>query len=100
MGNDPAIRPKDDNARPLIIDGQWMIEYFNNGAIGVTALAAFFLLPAVRFLWQHPPEAWATPAVAPAAVAAMASVLLAIDCIPNAMLNPFDLLIVAALNGW
>jgi hypothetical protein len=100
MGNDPAIRPMDHNAQPLIIDGQWMIEYFNNGVIGVVALAALFLLPAVRFLWQHPPEGWATPAVAPAAVAAMASVLLAIDCIPNAMLNPFDMLIVAALNGW
>ena len=100
MGNDPLIRPKDHNAMPLIIDGQWMIEYFTDGAIGLAALCAFFLTPVIRFLWQHPPEAWATPAVAPAAVAAMTCVLLAIDCVPNAMLNPFYLLIVAALNGW
>ncbi len=100
MGNNPIIRPKDHNSAPLIIDGQWMIEYFTNGFIGLLALAMFFLAPAIRFLWHHPPEGWATPAVAPAAIAAMASILLAIDCIPNAMLNPFYKLMVAALNGW
>ncbi len=100
MGNDPVIRPKDHNSSPLIIDGQWMIEYFTNGIVGLVALMAFFLAPAIRFLRHHPPEGWATPAVAPAAIAAMISILLAIDCIPNAMLNPFYMLVVAALNGW
>lgn len=100
MGTDPNARPKDHNLLPIVIDGQWIIEYFSNGLVNLTALAFFFLAPAVRFLWNHPPEAWSTPAVAPAAIAAMICVLLAIDCIPNAMLNPFYMLVVAALNGW
>lgn len=100
MGNDPAARPKDHNGAPLIIDGQWMIEYFNNGVIGLVVLCLFLLTPALRFVLFHPPEAWSTVAVAPAAAAAMICTLLAIDCVPNAMLNPFYLLVVAALNGW
>jgi hypothetical protein len=100
MGNDPDKRPKDHNSVPLIVDGLWIVEYFANGVVGLTALCAFFLLPVLRFLWNHPPTAWATPAVAPAAIAATLCVIWLIDCVPNAMLNPLYFLMVAALNGW
>lgn len=100
VGGQVKDRPKDDFDRPIVTDGLWIITYYDSGAIGVAAVFAMLLLPVARFLSLHPAEAWRTPAVAPAAVAATVVALFAIDSLSNAMPNVMYMLLVAALTGW
>jgi len=100
VGGQVKDRPKDDNDRPIVTDGLWIITYYDSGAVGVAAVFALFLVPVVRFAFLHPADTWQTPAVAPAAVAATVVALFAIDSLSNAMPNAMYLLLVAALTGW
>jgi hypothetical protein len=100
MGGGGRAHPKDHIGRPIIADGLWIIQYFNAGAAGLAALIGYFLLPVLRFLLLCPGPTWSHPQVAPAAVAAVISAILMIDCLLNSMLNPFLVMLPAVLNGW
>jgi hypothetical protein len=100
VGGRVKDRPTDANDTPIVPDGLWIITYYDSGAIGVAAVFGLLLLPVARFLAVHPPDSWRTPAVAPAAVAAVVIALFAVDCLFNAMPNVMYLLLVAALTGW
>jgi O-antigen ligase len=72
----------------------WLIALGVNGLLGLASFVALLLLPPLAFLRRAPGRVWAHPAVAPAAVVAIAVTLYMCDSLFNAMLNP--LFVVAA----
>ncbi|MBX9627201.1 MAG: hypothetical protein K2X82_25585 [Gemmataceae bacterium] len=91
----------DDGGRDqAITDGLWIIVFGDRGVVGLAALGAVLLAPAVRFAVRSDPRQWHTPALAPAAVCAVVVLLWTVDCLPNAMLNPVYLLMAAGLTGF
>lgn len=80
-----------------LTDGLWVIALGCNGLVGLAAITAAFLAPAVAFTRRWPARTWLHPTVAPGAALAIIVVLYAIDCLFNAMLNPLYLLAMGGL---
>lgn len=79
-----------------VTDGQWILALGTYGLVGMTALFGWLLIPAVMALWRlqrerDHAEHWPTVAVA------LIVLMFALDQIPNAMLNPFYVLLVGGL---
>jgi hypothetical protein len=99
-GGGVLTRPKDEEGRPIIPDGRWIIAYYDTGLAGLVSLLALLATPSVRFLLLHPPATWHLPQIGPATAAAVVLAVIACDCMFNSMLNPMYFLLMAALNGW
>jgi hypothetical protein len=93
-------RIHDDEGNDVTItDSLWMITLGNKGLLGLIALMAALLLPALRSSARMPVGLWADPHMG--AVAALAVVLLLwlTDNVLNAMINPIYLLVAGGLGG-
>lgn len=82
MWNDPNVAA----------DSLWIIAFGQQGAVGLTALYAFLLLPMLFLLRRVPVPAWSQADYAPAVALAMILILYGLDGLANAMPNPIYLL--------
>jgi hypothetical protein len=89
----------DTHVRLTTPDGLWIIALGQYGFVGLSALTAMLLLPAVLFIRRYPIGAWNTPLVAPAAALALFVPLYMIDNLLNAMINPVYFIAAGALTG-
>jgi hypothetical protein len=80
-------------------DGLWIIAISKHGSIGVGALTASLILPALLLIWRCPRRALAHPIVMPATVMATVAVVHMIDCLANAMVNPMFMMAAAGVTG-
>ncbi|MDZ4859602.1 MAG: O-antigen ligase domain-containing protein [Candidatus Hydrogenedentes bacterium] len=82
-----------------ITDSQWVITLGSNGMLGMSALLAATLLPALLFVRKAPAAWWTHPAASSAACFAVVVVLWMADNTMNAMFNPVYLVIIGGLAG-
>ncbi len=93
-------RVRDAEGRDLTVtDGLWIIVLGNDGALSLLCLALAMIVPVSLLLVLAPPQAWTHPALAPAGALAVALACFLIDCIPNAMTNPFYIFAGGGLTG-
>jgi hypothetical protein len=101
-GSDPLWRARlsdDPNAKAVVTDGMWIIAFGQGGLVGLAALIAVLLLPAL-LVWRRVPVAfWEHPAFAPVVGLAVLAVCFMIDSLFNATLNMVSLLIVGAVGS-
>jgi hypothetical protein len=96
LGRQVARRKKTDKPE-AVTDGFWIIVLGNYGVIGLTAVYAMMLLPALRFAWTYSPRLWSQPALAAGAVTAVILILYMIDNLANAMFQPVFVLMAGGL---
>ena len=89
----------DTHVRLTTPDGLWIIALGQYGIVGLSALTAMLLLPAVLFIRRYPIGTWNMPLVAPAAALALFLPLYMIDNVLNAMINPVYFIGAGALTG-
>lgn len=93
-------RVKDEEGRDITItDSLWIIRFGNNGIIGMAALVATILLPALVQRLKVPPGLWTHPAVSGSVVAAVILCLWMSDLLLNADANPVLIMLCAGLAG-
>lgn len=93
-------RVRDERGRDLAVtDGLWVITFGQRGLIGLVALTAIVLLPAVLVFRGFPARTWNSAAVAPAVALSVILVLYMIDNLFNAMVNPVFVLVAGGLAG-
>lgn len=80
-------------------DGLWIITLGKFGVVGLVSMTLMMQMPLMLVTRKVPPAMWGHPTVAPLAVLAIIPGLYAVDCLPNAMINPIFILIVGALTG-
>jgi hypothetical protein len=85
--------------KKTITDGLWIIALGQNGLVGLAAITAVQLLPAILLIRKVPVAHWCAPVWAPAVGLAALLALYAVDNLLNAMVNPIYLLAVGGLNG-
>ena len=78
-----------------VIDGKWIIEFGENGLLGLCSYLVLFTLPLIRFCRVIKGVLWAHPAAAPAAALATCVMLTLVNSIPNLTSSP----VVAAIVG-
>jgi hypothetical protein len=82
-----------------VTDGLWIIALGDRGFVGLAAVGAVLLLPAVRFVVLFKPESWSRGDVAPLAACAVVLVLWGLDSLMNAGFNHFYLILAGSLAG-
>jgi len=87
----------DEGQDITLSDGLWVIALGASGLVGLVAITASLLVPAIAFAWGYPPRTWLHPAIAPGGALTVLIALYAIDCLFNAMLNPVYLLVMGGL---
>jgi len=88
-----------DEGRDITVtDGMWIIVLGVNGVVGLAAFYGTILGGAVVWVWRMKRELWGPENAAGVALMCVTAVY-AIDCVPNAMLNPVFLLVGAAMVG-
>jgi hypothetical protein len=96
--DNPALVPDGEEGRERTVpDGLWILTLGDRGFVGLAALYAAMLLPALRFVYHHRPWVWSRPAFVPVAAAAIVVVLYMIDNVSNAMVNPLYVLLAGGL---
>lgn len=94
-------RVYDERGRDIsVTDGMWIQALGDNGLVGLISATLILLLPAAVLLWRYRPEAWCTPALAPAAVLATVVVLFMLDRLVNAMRNPIYIVAAGGIAGF
>jgi len=97
--DNPEDVPDNDEARKRTVpDGMWILTLGDRGFVGLISLYLAMLLPTVRFLWCHPPWVWSKPMVVPVAAAAIVLVLVMIDMVSNAQINPLYTLMAGGVT--
>ncbi len=82
----------------LATDGLWIITLGSNGLFGLAGLLGTFLIPPLLLVLRLKTPLWAHPWCAPAAILAVVMILFMIDCLMNAMVNPFYLVAAGGLG--
>ena len=91
--------PIEEGADEFAIDGLWIIAFGSSGYYGVTTLLLTLLAPVVVFLRNCPARFFAVVPHTFAAMFALVLLLNAIDCLPNAMIDPIFILGLGGLAG-
>jgi hypothetical protein len=95
-GGDFLVRDEANNVRS-IADGMWVIALGSGGVLGLVALFAALLVPALVVVWRFPARTWNQPNMAAPAALAVFMITYAIDCLMNAMINPVYLVALGGL---
>lgn len=82
-----------------VTDGFWVITLGQCGIIGLTAAFMTLLLPVFTLLRRHGAEALCSTEYAAATGLAAVLCMYAMDCLPNAMLNPMYVMAAGGLTG-
>ncbi|MFQ4142288.1 O-antigen ligase domain-containing protein [Chlorogloeopsis sp. ULAP02] len=85
--------------RLTITDSLWIIAFGIRGVVGLIAVMASLLLPAIAFMQHYPVSIWNHPKVAPAAALVILLILYTIDCLLNALINPIYILACGGIAG-
>ena len=80
-------------------DSLWIIAFGLRGVVGLAALFATSLLPALCFGMRYSARSWFNPKVAPAAVLSVVIVLYMVDCTLNDKPNPVFTLASGGIAG-
>lgn len=90
----------DDQGKPNVADGEWVIAFSAFGSLGLLSLTLLSLLPTALFWRIVPPRRWSTPSTAAVAALATFLPLVAVDNIANAMINPVYVLGMGGLASF
>ena len=94
-------RPWDElRGNRAITDGLWVIAFGKRGLVGLTSLACVMLLPSLLLFIRISAIEISSAAAAGPVVLAVIVVLVAIDSLLNAMLNPIFVLPMGGLTGF
>jgi len=88
----------DEGEDITISDSLWVIVIGRNGIVGLSAMLAVFLMPCFRLFWSKSSQELTGRDWGGAAVLSVLLVLYAIDCLFNAMINPFFALCAGAVS--
>lgn len=83
-----------------VTDGMWIIQLGQYGIVGLVALYALLLMPLALLMIRFPVKTLLSPELAPALAFAISVTLFAIDCLPNAMPNPFYTMTAGGVVGY
>lgn len=89
----------EDGKNTTTTDGLWIIIVGEMGLVGLTLLILSLLLPVCQLLLAFGLRGLLHPALAPAGAFAITLVLFAIDCIPNAMVNPIYMVAAGCVSN-
>lgn len=89
----------DADAPAYATDGLWIIVFGKTGALGLAGLLGTMLLPALLLARRMPRPGWAHPGTASVIGLGVILTLYMLDCLLNAMNNPFYLLAAGGLAG-
>lgn len=92
-------RPDAQTGETTITDSLWIIAFGVNGYVGLAAMIAMLLAPAVVLLRRVPPRLWTDPRFAPAVGLTVIVLLYLCDNMFNAMVNPIFMLTAGALGA-
>lgn len=96
-----AFRVKDDQGRDVsVTDGLWVIVLGQTGVPGLVLLLLVLVAPALVALRALGAIDWRAGPAAGALAMVAVTLIFAIDCMPNAMLNPYYLLAAGGLAGF
>jgi hypothetical protein len=83
-----------------VTDGLWIIEFGQHGAIGLAACFAFLLLPLTLLTRRYSASRLTSVQMSSALPLAVLVTLYAVDCLPNAMINPIFTLVGGAVTSF
>lgn len=90
----------DERGKDLAVtDGLWIITLGKRGLLGLSALMAVFIVPALCLVRCVPGWAIGGPSWAPAVSLMMVILLFQIDSLFNAMFNPIYIIMIGGLTG-
>lgn len=93
-------RVYDDEGNDITVtDGFWVITLGKYGVVGFTASFVALLAPVFWLLFRHDARTLCSPEYAAASGVAAILCMYAMDCLPNAMLNPMFVMAAGALSG-
>jgi hypothetical protein len=82
-----------------IADSLWIIVFGRNGLFGLFGLFGVLLWPAIKLAWSTPASYWCSSRGGGRVVLAGLLTLYAVDCLLNAMVNPFYAMCAGGLMG-
>jgi tetratricopeptide (TPR) repeat protein len=80
-------------------DSLWIIAFGCTGLVGLGSLLIVMLLPMALTIRRFPVATWSDPRVGPAVALGMVLVLMMVDYLSNAMINPVYSLVIGGLVG-
>lgn len=83
----------------IVPDSFWIVTFGANGYYGLITVFAFYLLGPAVLLWKIGAEDWGKAKYAPVTGMAVVSLLYAMDCLFNAMVNPIFIVMLGAVTG-
>ncbi|QDT47278.1 hypothetical protein Pan258_13100 [Symmachiella dynata] len=83
-----------------VTDGLWIIQLGQYGVFGLVALFVLLLTPLGLLIKTFPVRKLMSPEIAPVLAFSIAITLFAIDCLPNAMPNPFYVMTTGGVVGY
>jgi tetratricopeptide (TPR) repeat protein len=93
------IRNKDGTKVTIVQDGFWIIVLGGGGMVWLSALLGIMLLPMLLTIRRFPVATWSNPQVGPVVALSMVLLLIMIDFLNNAMLNPIYAVVIGGLLG-
>lgn len=88
-----------DGKWATIVDGMWIITLGLGGLVALATLVVMMLLPMILTIRRFPASTWSDPEVGPVVVLALMLVVMMLDFLSNAMLNPIYALTIGAVIG-
>lgn len=93
-------RVKDERGQDISkTDGLWIITLGRTGAVGLISLGTVFLLPVSIFWWRFRLEHWTESRLAPIVALSAVVLIVAVDNLLNAFVNPMFTLSLGALTA-
>jgi len=95
-------RPDDelaDQGEKAITDSWWIIAFGSNGLVGLISLGATLILPALLVFGRSRGLRMDSPEIAASVGLAVIVLGFSLDCLANAMINPFYFMAVGSLCG-
>jgi len=83
----------------IVPDSFWIVTFGSNGYYGLITVFTFYLLGPAVLLWKLAQREWSDPRYAPITGIAIVSLLYAMDCLFNAMVNPIFIVMLGAVTG-
>ena len=83
----------------IVPDSFWIVTFGANGYYGLITIFSFYLLGPAVLLWKMGPADWVNRKYAPVTAMALVSMLYAMDCLFNAMVNPIFIVILGSVTG-
>ncbi|MGK7889273.1 MAG: O-antigen ligase family protein [Leptolyngbyaceae cyanobacterium] len=87
------------NEKISVTDSLWIIAYGNRGAVGLSSLFLFLLMPVLVLLTTYPPATWSDKRVAPVAALSILILMYTLDSVLNQMYIPIFIIVSGGITG-